>query len=258
MKKIELKNIKAWNIKKNKKSNDTIVVLMPEYYADFYKNEKLINKWLIGKHEDYLVIGFKRKFNFIELIKEIKEMTQKIMYKYKKVYLIGHSKGGVILNYLLNEYETNNKIKENAIAMAVPYKGTPFASIKQMEKILKNKEIFGIEYGKILFDFYKKIFDGDFADQMLEEDSFILRNLKVNELIQNDVFKVSLIEFIKDIIKLYFESSGLYLIDKLIKLEGDGIVSMKSQYLKNEKIKQTLLFGTHKSEYRKVMKKILK
>lgn len=258
MKKIELKNIKAWNIKKNKKSNDTIVVLMPEYYADFYKNEKLINKWLIGKHEDYLVIGFKRKFNFIELIKEIKEMTQKIMYKYKKVYLIGHSKGGVILNYLLNEYETNNKIKENAIAMAVPYKGTPFASIKQMEKILKNKEIFGIEYGKILFDFYKKIFDGDFADQMIEEDSFILRNLKVNELIQNYVFKVSLIEFIKDIIKLDFESSGLYLIDKLIKLEGDGIVSMKSQYLKNEKIKQTLLFGTHKSEYRKVMKKILK
>ena len=93
---------------------------------------------------------------------------------------------------------------------------------------------------------------------MIEKDSFILKNLKVNELIQNYVFKVSLIEFIKDIIKLDFESSGLYLIDKLIKLEGDGIVSMKSQYLKNEKIKQTLLFGTHKSEYRKVMKIILK
>lgn len=258
MKKIELKNIKAWMMKKNKKSNDTVVVLMPEYYADFYKNDKTITQWVVGKNEDYLVIGFKRKFNFIELMKEIKEIMTKIMYKYKKVYLIGHSKGGVILNYLLNEYETNNKIKENAIAIAVPYKGTPFASIKQMEKILKNKEIFGIEYGKILFDFYKKIFDGDFADQMIEKDSFILRNLKVNELIQNYVFKVSLIEFIKDIIKLDFESSGLYLIDKLIKLEGDGIVSMKSQYLKNEKIKQTLLFGTHKSEYRKVMKKILK
>ena len=258
MKKIELINIKAWIIKKNKKSNNTVVVIMPEYYADFYKNEKLLNKWIVGKHEDYLVIGFKRKFHFMELIKEIREMTLKIMYKYKKVYLIGHSKGGVILNYLLNEYETNNKIKENAIAIAVPYKGTQFASIKQMEKILKNKEIFGIKYGKILFDFYKKIFDGDFADQMIEEDSFILRNLKVNEFIQNYVFKVSLIEFIKDIIKLDFESSGLYLIDKLIKLKGDGIVSMKSQYLKNKKIKQTLLFGTHKSEYRKVMKKVLK
>lgn len=258
MKKIELKNIKAWIIKKNKKSNNRIVILMPEYYADFYKNDKLINQWIVGKHEDYLVIGFKRKFNFTELIKEIKEMAQKIMYKYKKVYIIGHSKGGVILNYLLNEYEINNEMKENAINIAVPYKGTPFASIKQMEEILKNKEVLGIEYGKILFDFYKKIFDGDFADQMIEEDSFILRNLKVNEFIQNYVFKVSLIEFIKDIIKLDFESSGLYLIDKLIKLEGDGIVSMKSQYLKNEKIKQTLLFGTHKSEYRKVMKIILK
>ena len=257
MKKIELKNIKAWNIKKNKKSNDTIVVLMPEYYADFYKNEKLINKWLIGKHEDYLVIGFKRKFNFIELIKEIKEMTKKIMYKYKKVYLIGHSKGGVILNYLLNEYETNNKIKENAIAMAVPYKGTPFASIKQMEKILKNKEVLGIKYGKILFDFYKKIFDGDFSDQMIEEDSFILRNLKVNELIQNYVFKVSFIEFMKDIIRFNFESSALYLIDKLIELNGDGIVSISSQEIKG-KIKEEHLFGTHKSGYKKVMKIVLK
>ena len=83
-----------------------------------------------------------------------------------------------ILSWFLNEYEINNEIKENAITIAVPYKGTPFASIKQMEKILNNKEIFGIEYGKILFDFYKKIFDGDFADQMIEEDSFILRNLK--------------------------------------------------------------------------------
>ena len=84
MKKIELKNIKAWIIKKNKNSNDTIVVLMPEYYADFYKNEKQLNQWLVGKNEDYLVIGFKRKFKFNELIKEMKEMTQKIMYKYKK------------------------------------------------------------------------------------------------------------------------------------------------------------------------------
>lgn len=257
MKKIDLKNIKAWIIKKNKNSNDTIVVLMPEYYADFYKNEKQLNQWLVGKNEDYLVIGFKRKFKFNELIKEMKEMTQKIMYKYKKIYLIGHSKGGVVLNYLLNEYETNNKIKD-AITISVPYKGTPFASIKQMEKILKNKEVLGIKYGKILFDFYKKIFDGDFSDQMIEEDSFILRNLKVNELIQNYVFKVSLIEFIKDTMKLNFESSALFVIDKIIKLNGDGIVSMKSQYLSDISIKQNIIYGTHKSGYKKVMKIVLK
>ena len=253
MKKIELKNIKAWIIKKNKNSNDTIVVLMPEYYADFYKNEKQLNQWLVGKNEDYLVIGFKRKFKFNELIKE---MTKKIMYKYKKIYLIGHSKGGVVLNYLLNEYETNNKIKD-AITISVPYKGTPFASIKQMEKILKNKEVLGIKYGKILFHFYKKIFDGDFSDQMIEEDSFILRNLKVNELIQNYVFKVSFIEFMKDIIRFNFESSALYLIDKLIELNGDGIVSISSQEIKG-KIKEEHLFGTHKSGYKKVMKIVLK
>lgn len=126
-----------------------------------------------------------------------------------------------------------------------------------MEKILKNKEVLGIKYGKILFDFYKKIFDGDFSDQMIEEDSFILRNLKVNELIQNYVFKVSFIEFMKDIIRFNFESSALYLIDKLIELNGDGIVSISSQEIKG-KIKEEHLFGTHKSGYKKVMKIVLK
>ena len=244
-------------MKKNKKSNNTLIVLMPEYYSDFYKNDKLINQWVVGKNEDYLVIGFKRKFNFIELMKEIKEMITKIMYKYKKIYFIGHSKGGIILNYLLNKYERNMEIKENAITISVPYKGTPFASIKQMEKILKNKEIFGIKYGKMIFDFYKKSFDGDFADQMIEEDSFVLRNLKANELIQNYVFKVSFIEFIKDIIRFDFESSALYLIDKLIELNGDGIVSISSQEIKG-KIKEEHLFGTHKSGYQKIIKRVLK
>lgn len=70
---------------------------------------------------------------------------------------------------------------------------------------------------------------------MIEEDSIILKKLKINKLVENYILKVSLIEFMKDIIKLDFESSSLYLIDKLIKLNGDGIVSMKSQYLKNKK-----------------------
>lgn len=93
---------------------------------------------------------------------------------------------------------------------------------------------------------------------MIEEDSFILRNLKVNELIQNYVFKVSLIEFIKDTMKLNFESSALFVIDKIIKLNGDGIVSMKSQYLSDISIKQNIIYGTHKSGYKKVMKIVLK
>ena len=82
--------------------------------------------------------------------------------------------------------------------------------------------------------------------------------LKVNELIQNYVFKVSLIEFIKDTMKLNFESSALFVIDKIIKLNGDGIVSMKSQYLSDISIKQNIIYGTHKSGYKKVMKIVLK
>ena len=128
---------------------------------------------------------------------------------------------------------------------------------KKQKELLINKKILGIRYGKKIYDFYMESFDGDFADQMIEEDSFILRNLKVNELIQNYVFKVSFIEFMKDIIRFDFESSALYLIDKLIELNGDGIVSISSQEIKG-KIKEEHLFGTHKSGYKKVMKRILK
>ena len=110
----------------------------------------------------------------------------------------------------------------------------------------------------MIYDFYMESFDGDFADQMIEEDSIILKELKINKFVENYILKVSAIEFIKDIIKLDFESSMLYLIDKLIKLNGDGIVALKSQYLSAIDIKQKLIFGTHKSGYKKVMKMILK
>ena len=258
MKKIELMNVKAWITKANTKSNKKIVIILPEYYSEYYKSEKIIRQWeVVGNFQylDFLVMSFKRNFNFESLCMEIIKIIRKIKNKYKEIIVVGHSKGGVILQYISNSIKD---YVDRMISISVPYQGTVFASPEKMKKILINKKILKIRYGKKIYDFYIESFDGDFADQMIEEDSFILRNLKVNELIQNYVFKVSLIEFMRDIIKLDFESSSLYLIDKLIKLNGDGIVSMKSQYLQNKKIKQNIICGTHKSGYKKVMKIVLK
>lgn len=258
MKKIELMNVKAWITKANTKSNKKIVIILPEYYSEYYKSEKIIRQWeVVGNFQylDFLVMSFKRNFNFESLCMEIIKIIRKIKNKYKEIIVVGHSKGGVILQYISNSIKD---YVDRMISISVPYQGTVFASPEKMKEILINKKILKIKYGKKIYDFYIESFDGDFADQMIEEDSFILRNLKVNELIQNYVFKVSLIEFMKDIIKLDFESSSLYLIDKLIKLNGDGIVSMRSQYLQNKKIKQNIICGTHKSGYKKVMKIVLK
>lgn len=258
MKKIELMNVKAWITKANTKSNKKIVIILPEYYSEYYKSEKIIRQWeVVGNFQylDFLVMSFKRNFNFESLCMEIIKIIRKIKNKYKEIIVVGHSKGGVILQYISNSIKDH---VDRMISISVPYKGTPLVEPNEMKEILINKKILGIRYGKKIYDFYMESFDGDFADQMIEEDSFILRNLKVNELIQNYVFKVSFIEFMKDSIKLDFESSLLYLIDKLIKLNGDGIVSMRSQYLQNKKIKQNIICGTHKSGYKKVMKIVLK
>ncbi len=258
MKKIELMNVKAWITKANTKSNKKIVIILPEYYSEYYQSKKIIKQWeVVGNFEyfDFFVMSFKRNFNFKKLCMEIIKIIQKIKSKYKEIIVVGHSKGGVILQYISNSIKD---YVDRMISISVPYQGTVFVNPEKMKEILINKKILKIRYGKMIYDFYIESFDGDFADQMIEEDSFILRNLKVNELIQNYVFKVSLIEFMKDIIKLDFQSSSLYLIDKLIKLNGDGIVSMRSQYLQNKKIKQNIICGTHKSGYKKVMKIVLK
>ena len=258
MKKMELSNVKAWITKANTKSNKKIVVILPEYYSEYYQSEKIIRQWeVVGnfKYFDFLVMSFKRNFNFEILCMEIIKIIQKIKSKYKEIIVVGHSKGGVMLQYISNEIKD---YVDRMISISVPYQGTVFASPEKMKEILINKEILKIKYGKKIYDFYIESFDGDFADQMIEEDSIILKKLKINKLVENYILKVSLIEFMKDIIKLDFESSSLYLIDKLIKLNGDGIVLMRSQYLKNKKIKQNIIFGTHKSGYKKVMKMILK
>ena len=257
MKKIELMNVKAWITKANTKSNKKIVIILPEYYSEYYQSEKIIRQWEVKNfgYFDFFVMSFKRNFNLESICKDIIESIRKIKSKYKEVIVVGHSKGGVILQYISNEIKD---YVDRMISISVPYQGTVFASPEKMKEILINKEILKIKYGKKIYDFYIESFDGDFGDQMIEEDSIILKKLKINKLVENYILKVSLIEFMKDIIKLDFESSSLYLIDKLIKLNGDGIVSMKSQYLKNKKIKQKLLFGTHKSGYKKVMKMVLK
>ena len=258
MKKIELMNVKAWITKANTKSNKKIVIILPEYYSEYYQSEKIIRQWeVVGNFQylDFLVMSFKRSFNFESLCMEIIKIIQKIKSKYKEIIVVGHSKGGVILQYISNEIKD---YVDRMISISVPYKGTPLVELNEMKEILINKKILKIRYGKMIYDFYMESFDGDFADQMIEEDSIILKELKINKFVENYILKVSVLEFIKDIIKLDFESSMLYLIDKLIKLNGDGIVALKSQYLSAIDIKQKLIFGTHKSGYKKVMKMILK
>ena len=126
-----------------------------------------------------------------------------------------------------------------------------------MKKILYDKKILGFKYGKKLYEFYLKSFDGDYADQMIRKDSTELRkiNFKINKRkFINIVVKSTSLEFIFDFFKLNFESCILYLVDKIIRLKGDGIISIKSQKIDRIGITEKIISGTHKTGYRRAIK----
>ena len=177
-------------------------------------------------------------------------------YKYKKIILVGKSKGGVVLQYLLKKLD--KRYYEKAIAITVPYKGTVFASPKELERILKRKG----RMGRILFKNYIKIYDGGKPDIMIRKNSKELieinKNIIFNSKFENYILKSNLKNLILDLLRLDFESSFLYFLDKYLGVNGDGIISMKSQMIKNRKVKNNFLNGTHKSAYRRVMKIVLK
>lgn len=252
---IKFKNT-AVKLLKDKKRNETLIIFMPEYYWYKHLSMKNFSSYKM-KGTDVLLISYiKRKFNINKLAKEIKKIVIKMNYKYKKIILVGKSKGGVVLQYLLKKLD--ERYYKKAIAITVPYKGTVFANPKEMQRVLKRKG----RMGRILFKNYIKIYDGGKPDIMIRKDSKELqeinKNIIVNKKFENFILKCNLKNLILDLLRLDFESSFLFILDKYLGVNGDGIVSERSQMIKNKKVKNIFLYGTHKTAYKKVMKIVLR
>lgn len=252
---IKFKNI-AVKLLKDKKRNETLIIFMPEYYWYKHLSMKNFSSYKM-KGTDVLLISYiKRKFNINKLAKEIKKNVIKMSYKYKKIILVGKSKGGVVLQYLLKKLD--ERYYKKAVAITVPYEGTIFANPKEMQRVLKRKG----RMGRILFKNYIKIYDGGKPDIMIRKDSKELqeinKNIKFNKKFENFILKCNLNNLIIDLLRFDFESSFLFILDKYLGVNGDGIVAMRSQMIKNRKVNNIFLNGTHKSAYRKVMKIVLR
>lgn len=250
---------KCWILKGKKKSKKVIIVL-PEYYSDAHeKMKKDIKKYKVLNDTDFIVMGFERGFSLKKLCKEIRNLILKIKIKYDTINVVGHSKAGIVAFELMEILDEDYYGK--IINISVPYKGTPLVEPNEMKEILYNKKMLGFKYGKKLYEFYLKSFDGDYADKMICKNSPELRkiNFKINKKkFMNIVVKSTTIEFIFDILKLNFESSMLYIIDKIIRLDGDGIIPLKSQKIDGIGRTEKIISGTHKTGYRKVIRKFLK
>lgn len=254
---IKFKNT-AVKLLKDKKKNEVLIVVMPEYYWHKHLAIKNFLSYKM-KGKDVLLISYiKRKFNVNKLAKEIKKIVIKMNYKYKKVILVGKSKGGIVLQYLLKKLD--ERYYQKAISISVPYKGTIFANPKEMQRVLKRKG----RMGRFIFKNYIMVYEGGKPDIMIRENSKELIEINktmisnFNEKFENYIVKSNLNNLIIDLLRFDFESSLLYLIDKYFQLNGDGIVSKRSQMIKNSKVKNIFLYGTHKTAYQKVMKIVLR
>lgn len=234
--------------------------MLPEYYSDaLEKMKKDIKRHKVLNDTDFIIIGFERGFNLEKLSQEIRNLVIKLNIKYDTINIIGNSKGGIVALKLMEILDED--YYEKIINVSVPYKGTPLVEPKEMKKILYDKKILGFKYGKKLYEFYLKSFDGDYADKMISKNSPELRkiNLKINKRkFINVVVKATSLEFIFDFFKLNFESCILYFVDKIIRLDGDGIIPLKSQKIDGIGRTERIISGTHKTGYKKVIRKFLK
>lgn len=239
----------------SKKNNEEVIIKLPEYFDYFYdENIKRIKEYIFCKKIDYRILGFKSsvntKENFCKMLEEIERYIKEIYKKYKKVYVVGISKGGIINCLLYNKLMKNSNIK--FINISTPYKGTIFADPEAVKKRLEERKI---PFRRSIYNTYFKIYDGNFPDQMIQQNSDILNEVKYNSKIINFVAKATFSSFLKDLFSLNVESAFLYLIDKALRIKGDGIVSIDSQtrnYKKDIKIK-----ATHKTSYIIAIKKIV-
>ena len=255
----DFKFFKEFKVNIDAKKNEEVIIKLPEYFDHFYdENIKRIKEYVFCKKIDYIILGFKSsvntKENFCKMLEEMEIYIKKICERYKVVYIIGISKGGIINCLLYNKLIENNNINNiKLVNISTPYKGTIFADPKALKKRLEERKI---PFRKKIYNTYIKIFDGNFPDQMIQQNSEILNEVKYNSKIINVVAKATFSCFLKDLFLLNIESVLLYLIDKVLRIKGDGIVSIDSQ-MRNYK-KDVKINATHKTAYNVAIKEIIK
>jgi len=100
---------------------------------------KFLTNFFTKKNYSVFRLNLSTTFGSIsKILKEAEDQLESIDFgkKYKKVYFIGHSFGGIIIKILLNKYnwETTNSF----VSIGTPWGSTPFA--KKIEHTIKFKE----------------------------------------------------------------------------------------------------------------------
>lgn len=146
-----------------------------------------------------------------ESSKEIADFVNNLSHYYEDVILIGHSKCGLCVQNAKQYINRNVTI----VTISAPFDGTFIADKKACERKLKNP---------LLIKIYNKIFSDHNVDKDIIPNSEFIQNMNrqcIDLNITSSISKVGHCKKIMDFILLIF--------DKMMGVNGDGIVSLKSQ-----------------------------
>lgn len=247
----QLDNIVAWS-SGTIRENNIVIVIAPEYYEDFYNDER-IAQYNVDSRANYVLTAFKRGFNDpFDVAKDISVLIKELKEKYTSIIIVGHSKGSTI-NIAMLEYLSDNDY-DKMVNISSTYRGTILAMPEKIQEICSDKI-----FGETFYNFYISTFDGDKADQIIREDSQFLKQLNYNNINKNKfiniVAKSGISSFFKDFWNWDFEGMGLPFIDNMLNLNGDGIVSSETQELSD--VTTIQIKASHKSSYEVGIKKVL-
>ena len=239
MKKMRILTLNNSTFLYRRRNSKTLVVILPCYYIQDLNEVK--KRFKIKNKYDLIYICFNRNFDFYDLMKEIENVILKISRFYKNTLIIGYSKGGIVLNYL-NLYSD----KITYICASTPHKGVWYTPKEEFYNRVKNP---------IIRKIYNKFIDNDFADEMIGENNPIIKNMKINKNINiNYVIFLSKKEVLKAIKNIEIETIALAIVDKFIKIKGDGMIPKESQEI-NENV---YIEGSHANGFQKIMKDLEK
>lgn len=247
----QMHNIVAWS-SGTIRENSTVIVIAPEYYEDFYNDER-IAQYNVDSRANYILTAFKRGFNDpFDVAKDISALIKELREKYTSIIIVGHSKGSTI-NIAMLEYLLDNDY-EKMVNISSTYRGTILAMPEKIQEICSDKL-----FGETIYNTYIKAFDGDKADQIIREDSQFLKQLNYNNIDKNKfiniVAKSGINSFFRDLWNWDFEGMGLPFLDSIFNLNGDGIVSLKTQELSD--VNTIQIKASHKSSYEVGVKIVL-
>lgn len=152
-----------------------------------------------------------------ESSRELADFINNLDNKYKEIYLIGQSKCGLCV-YNASHYCNKEII---LVTISAPFKGTPTADKDAVKNLLNNNSLRKI---------YNKIFSDHNVDRDIIPNSNFINSLKKPKYVKhiNITSRLCKLSDCRRVSDLF-----LLLLDKMMKLNGDGVVPYESQKIES-------------------------